>query len=504
MSIPIFEDELKDGLAEEIRSSASIAYCTQAKPLSKDLTYDLSKVEHPEFAIASKDQWDLFCLNSVLVSVGWNRNDDVFDVGETWAARNSPINKPFNFMHNEKDIIGHMTASVVTDFQGNLVTEADTVPDKYEIVVASVLYKKWADAELQERMDGIIEGISQDEWFVSMECLFRNFDYAIISPDGEHQVVPRNETSAFLTKHLRIYGGTGEFEGNRLGRLLRGFTFSGKGLVDNPANPRSIIFNNVDSFAAKSSVSIDSIQNEKTLEKQNMTTENTTVETQLRADLAKSEAKIDKLADKLEGQVEAARKSEQDKLEKQIASLKVDVEFGQTEVSEANKTVSEREEAIAKLEKELKDVSKELTEAKDKMDAAEADAKATDRVSQLVSAGVDKEQADEIVSEWSGASDEQFENILALHTKLVAKFPEDLKKGKKDDKDDKDKKDKKDKDAKADSEVDENEDSAEADLDDVDTDEEAALAAAESGKQEELRSATASWIAEQLTNTDKE
>src|SRR5690606_32975140 len=41
--------------------------------------------------------------------------------------------------------------------------------------------------------------------------------------------------------HLRAYGGNGVYEGYRLGRLLRNITFSGKGLVDVPANKRSHI-----------------------------------------------------------------------------------------------------------------------------------------------------------------------------------------------------------------------------------------------------------------------
>lgn len=74
-----------------------------------------------------------------------------------------------------------------------------------------------------------------------MECLFSDFDYSVVSPDGEMKVVARNDESAFLTKHLRVYGGKGVYEGYKVGRLLRNIAFSGKGLVNKPANPRSII-----------------------------------------------------------------------------------------------------------------------------------------------------------------------------------------------------------------------------------------------------------------------
>ena len=77
-----------------------------------------------------------------------------------------------------------------------------------------------------------------------MECLFAGFDYALVDPDGNHKVLSRDEQSAFLTKHLRAYGGTGKYEGYTIGRALRNISFSGKGLVAKPANPRSIIINN--------------------------------------------------------------------------------------------------------------------------------------------------------------------------------------------------------------------------------------------------------------------
>lgn len=36
-----------------------------------------------------------------------------------WEARSTPEDKQFNYMHNEKDIIGHITGNYVTDFSGN-------------------------------------------------------------------------------------------------------------------------------------------------------------------------------------------------------------------------------------------------------------------------------------------------------------------------------------------------------------------------------------------------
>ena len=262
--IPIFKYETDDGLADLVRSSASITYASKIFANVEEDQEKLKKIIEA-CAEANPDQFDLFYLESVLASTGWNFNDDVFDPIEIWNARKTPIDKQFNYMHDEKDIIGHLTSSKIVSEDGTLIDNKENLPEKFDIVVGSVLYRAWSDEQLQERMNNIIEEIKDGKWCVSMECLFRNFDYAVITSTGEHKVVSRTDESSFLTKHLRIYGGTGEFDGNKLGRLLRGFSFSGKGLVDNPANPRSkiTIFNDkneVSSFAGATAASVEELQ----------------------------------------------------------------------------------------------------------------------------------------------------------------------------------------------------------------------------------------------------
>merc|ERR1712196_247324 len=78
-----------------------------------------------------------------------------------------------------------------------------------------------------------------------MECLFAGFDYALSNEDGLKKVLARDEESSFLTKHLSSYGGSGEYQGYKIGRALKNIAFSGKGLVSKPANPRSVILKSV-------------------------------------------------------------------------------------------------------------------------------------------------------------------------------------------------------------------------------------------------------------------
>ena len=480
MTIPIYQNEFDDGLAGLIKSSASIAYTAQARPYkpSNSLIEKINSLKHPELAKANDTDWDLFWLNSILVSVGWNDNDDVFDAGETFAARNSPVHKQFNFMHNEKDIIGHMTASIVLDSKGDVISDLETVPTSFDIAVASVLYSQWGDPELQERMDKIIAGIKNDEWFVSMECLFRGFDYAIITPEGENKILARTEASAFLTKHLRIYGGTGEYEGNKLGRMLRNFTFSGKGLVDNPANPNSIIFNGVNPFEATKGSTDFELNNSEN----NIMADVTAVETQLKDELAKSNARVDKLEATKDELVKAAQDSARAEVEKQIAALKVDVEDLTAEVKAAKTQGTEKDEAITQLQKEFKSLKaekEELTETLAKVEAAKVTAV---RVSQLVGVGSSVEEAEALAERWAEASDDQFADIVEL---TKSNFD------KKEDRDrDKDKKDKKDAKASHDDKADE---TASADLDGAEVDDEAALAAASVNETDDLRESCVAW-----------
>jgi len=250
----IFKSEIQDGLKEKIISSMSISSTCELEICDPFL------LNKPLRAIAeNKNQMDLHYLKSILVTTGWNKNDDVFDKAEVWTARNTPSDKPFNYEHDQKQIIGHITGSKVIDEDGNDVAEGvsvDELPKKFHILTSAVLYKFWEDPKKQEEMNDIISGIANNKWFVSMEALFNNFDYAM--DDGvTAKVIARNEKTAFLTKHLRAYGGNGVFNNIKIGRVLKNIVFSGKGLVRKPANPESIIFDETEAFITSSVYQLD-------------------------------------------------------------------------------------------------------------------------------------------------------------------------------------------------------------------------------------------------------
>lgn len=396
MSFPIYEQEIKDGLSEVIKANNTIAYVSEAKQIVSD---DILKfVLEESIAKAKKESIDLFYMDSILASVGWNSNDDVFDKIESFKAKDTPIDKPFNFMHNETDIIGHMTASAILNEKGELINVTEA-PDKYDIVVASVLYKKWENAELQERMNKIIAEIDQNKWFVSMECRFKNFDYAIISPEGEHRVIARNKDSAFLTKHLRAYGGKGEYNGSKVGRLLRDFFFSGKGLVDNPANKRSIIFKNSDIFnGTKASIKI--ITKGKT--KMDEVLKSQVEELKKELEAAKAENKT----------FQAKAKEESDKANAdKISKLETKI----SELTTANTEIAKTKETLEKTLSTKEEEVKTLTAKVDELNKA---AIKSARLTKLAQAGVNGEEAIKLVDKFVTSSEEIFDEFVTLKSKM--------------------------------------------------------------------------------------
>ena len=199
--------------------------------------------------IASEYDKDLYPVSTILVSAGWNKNDDVFDVQTLVEAQYTPTHKPLNKQHKSREIVGHITKSALVDNELNILEEA--VSDDCHILAEGVIYRHLGTREegLEEEVETFIEELKGGEWFVSMETLFSNFDYAVTHPTLGNAIIARNENTAFLTRHLRSYGGTGEYGEFKIGRLLRGLTFSAEGFVKNPANPKSLVLNNRE-FAA--------------------------------------------------------------------------------------------------------------------------------------------------------------------------------------------------------------------------------------------------------------
>jgi len=419
--IKVFEQEIKDGVGEQVKSQASVAYCSPASVTQATSIPNEDSEIGKLIAGSNPDQIDLYYLESVLVSTGWNKNDDVFQPTITWAARSTPEDKQFNFMHDENDIIGHITGSYVVNENGEKVAaEDDEHPGKFDIITEAVLYNSWTNPENRERMQHIIAEIEEGKWFVSMECLFAGFDYALIDPEGNSKLVERNDTSAFLTKHLRSYGGTGQYEGYKVGRSLRDISFSGKGLVSKPANPRSIILNSSKAFHVQD----DDIITKFSIGDVHMSDNLTLLEKQV-ADLSSDLAAAREENKAMKLNIEEAKDKEfaatieafeADKAEQAdaIAGLEETIKAHLANISELEDTLASKEDELANATQALEDVKQREKQQK--------------RLASLVDAGFDVTEAEESLSLYDALDDEAFDAI-------VAKWYD--KKKKKDEKEDK-------------------------------------------------------------------
>ena len=394
--IAIYKSEIEDGLKDKITSSLTVSSCSELEVVQPFSTSDFKTVAE------NKGQVDLYYLKSILVSTGWNKNDDVFDRAEVWTARKTPEDKPFNYEHDQSQIIGHITACKAIGSDGNDILDGvsvDELPSKFHITTSAVLYKYWEDQAKQEMMNRIIEEIAQGKWFVSMEALFTAFDYAVI--DGNvSKVIARNEDTAFLTKHLRIYGGSGIYNNMRVGRLLKNITFSGKGLVRKPANPESVIFKETEAFKSNSGYLLGETTVSKEIEKM---TEN---ENQL-ADMQK--------------QLEALNTS--------LAEANKKIEDSHAEAGMWQKEKEEMASKMAEANKMIEELKASYDSALSELNSMKKEKKTNDRLSMVMEKmGMPKEEAITVVNSLETLADEAFASVVAMQGDYMKKKIEEYKK----------------------------------------------------------------------------
>lgn len=427
ISIPVFKAEREAGIAKIVQSNASIAYVTQLQDskLSQEVAHTFLQSVSAN-ADLDQEQFDLFYLNTILVTTGCNKNFDVFTKSPTWAARYSPVHKQFNLEHDQSKIIGHMTTAKAVDENFNPIADdasIDDVPDKFHILTGAVIYRVLSDEKAQEDIDRIIEEIADNQWYVSMECLFRGFDYAAIASNGEQRVIPRNEETAWLTKHLRQYGGSGEYNGYTLGRVLNNITFSGKGLVRKPANPDSIIFNeNVKAFHTVYA-NLGYILNNDNSDSNNLTLGNISMPNDTDTDTNKNKdgdkvTALEKLLEQARSEIKTL--SEQVKTHESSATT--------AKITSLESDLKAKSDKVIQLEAELKTLTDTKSDLETKLKASEdravkaekevADAKAAEqtraRVEKLTKIHAPEAEAKQVVALFNDKNDEQFDAIVSL------------------------------------------------------------------------------------------
>jgi hypothetical protein len=380
----IFTLEELDGLSDLITKN-SVACLSSIEEYSPSEKIENCKV----FASsANPEQPDLFYFKSVLVSSGWNNNDDIFLPLELIKAAKTPSDKQTNYMHKETEIIGHITDCYLSTFDYMpLTTEEAIARDELNIITNAVVYKSWADQELQEKYLSMIEEIKDGKWAVSMECIFTNFDYMLLSKDGTPKIIKRDEKTSSLSKHLKVYGGTGVYLNYRIGRILRDFVFSGQGIVDRPANPKSLILKTI----AGEKTNMDEIMKE--LEA-------------CKAELASAKQTIESLTEfktKAETLETSYAQSAQE-----LSAVKQEFDSLKSQLEEVNKTlaqvITEKETAVASYE----DLKKKM--------------KGEKRKAALVEAGFENEEVETSLASFEALDDDSFEKIVAMMKKNKSKM----------------------------------------------------------------------------------
>jgi len=203
-------------------------------------------------------QPDLTRVYGILASTVWNKNDDIFTPQDTWPAIDTCWYKPANLDHLGREIVGeNFTIGCICDAwpvdenrkrvyadidaQDNLI-----VPSFFDIVVGINIWSTY----FPSAATAIADGIKNRDIFISMECMFKDFGYALRSKDSEETLLlPRNDVTSWMSQHLRILGGNGKVDIDgveyQIGRWLRNFVFTGVGFVHRPANERSILFEDI-------------------------------------------------------------------------------------------------------------------------------------------------------------------------------------------------------------------------------------------------------------------
>ncbi len=426
----VYDQEAKDNLADLLEAGGRVAYASRA--VASKLPLERSPLALRAAASAKLAQPDLYGLRAVLAHTGDNLNDDFFERWETWRARATADDKQFNFEHDQLDIIGHITESEVFDAAGEPYA-GDEPPEAFGIAVNSVLYTVWPEhPDRQKRMQKVVAALETpkegDEWYVSMECLFKSFDY-LLTPQGDAggmakaRIVDRTNSTAFLTKYLRAYGGTGVYDGNRVLRVFRDFVFSGKGLVREPADPKAVIFGPGDAPSKGTAAKIFHFSAPSGYLKSSGGAEPTTVKTEAVMTEAEANAlreQVKTLTANLEAAKAAELKAKEDNLQKALDEAKAELTAAKAELAVTEKLKADLDAALKAVD-EFK-VKYEAAEAN--VAKAAADAKLADRALELKDAyGLESlEDAKAQAALLAPLADDKFaEHVTAMKAKLPGK-----------------------------------------------------------------------------------
>lgn len=266
-----------------------------------------------------------------------------------------------------------------------------------------------------------------------MECFFNGFDYGLLNKaTGEYKILSRNDETAYLTKHLKAYGGLGEHEDYKVGRVLKNITFSGKGFVDRPANPESIIFTKTQipenpQEKTANFLTAGVFLDQATEKEINMSLEKEVIEIK---------EKIEAMADCKQSVVEANAKASE--LEQKNLELTSALDSKEVEITEIKTAIAEKEAAAKKMREDMEKMKAEFDAAneilaayKGKEEEMMKKEKKMKRMATLLESGFDNELATSTVEKFDHLDDNSFDGLVDVFAAMKPKKEEMLEMKKK-------------------------------------------------------------------------
>lgn len=187
-------------------------------------------------------QPDLQYLTAIFVSSGMNKNGAVFMGSELVKARATIDSKAVDIEHEEQSIIGQITGSAflkrdrtTIDVESAALKMTAEELDELEmdIGITAIIHKA--------RFPELAKEIEEGQWMVSMEAYYRDYDIKV----GD-SIIPREKAEELgydklIGTVVQLKDAGKEMGFHLVGRVLRDIHFAGVGIVQNPANPRSMI-----------------------------------------------------------------------------------------------------------------------------------------------------------------------------------------------------------------------------------------------------------------------
>lgn len=189
-------------------------------------------------------QPDLSYFSSIFVSTGTNLNNAHFLTSEIIKADATIPFKAVDIEHEEDQIIGHIYKHAITDKDGKELSKeflnkpaAELDKEEIHVEIASIIYKA--------RFPQIAQEVAEKKWKVSMETYYRDYDVlvgsSIMSKDEAAVLGFDFENESNYGKQAQIIKDNKVVSEGIIAKVLRDLCFSGVGIVQNPANPPSIV-----------------------------------------------------------------------------------------------------------------------------------------------------------------------------------------------------------------------------------------------------------------------